>query len=61
MAYIKKTGQSGQAYDEVWGSVILEGKLNAKITEVGYSPYTFNLRKKALLLYNFNEPERHSQ
>lgn len=46
LTYIKKTGQSGQAYDEVWGSVILEGKLNAKITEVGYSPYTFKSKKK---------------
>lgn len=61
MAYIKKTGQSGQAYDETWGSVTLEGKLNVKVTEVGYTPMTFNLRKKALLFYPLNEPERHSQ
>lgn len=57
-ACIKKRGMSAQAYEAEWGPLLLEGRLNVKFTETGYTPMSFNLRRRAIFFYQMVEPER---
>lgn len=49
---------SGQAYDAIWGGLLLEGRLNVKFTEAGYTPMNYNLRRRGIFFYQPGEPER---
>lgn len=50
-ACMKKTGMEGKEFNNAWGAVELEGRLNIKINDTIYHPYHFNLRNKAILFY----------
>lgn len=57
-AFIKKRGLSGAGFDDIWGVVILEGRLNVKFTEVAYTPMIYNLRRRAIFFYNIGDVEK---
>lgn len=57
-ACIKKRGMSGENYDDLWGPVLLEGRLNVKFTETGYTSMIYNLRRRAIFFYTVGELER---
>lgn len=49
---------SGNNFDEIWGHVSSEGRLNVKTNEVSYTSMSYNLRRRAIFFYPLVEVER---
>jgi len=49
--FLKKRGIPSNAIDLAWGVILLEGRLNIKLNEAGYTSMHYNLRRRGIFFY----------